>query len=492
MTSTLFYLFLSLWTSIYECKQFAFISSEEISHLAPLLSIAEAALKAGHQVTVYSALTTKKHFLKVIPEESFVSIGAGLTKEEKRKQDEQQFNSTIYEQLMRENPHLLQSQAHFDVLEKDASFQNADLCFVDWLVYRGVDACDKYNIPVVVSASGMHAVNQYADYWTSHNFLLGFSVSSSLSRTANFLLIQLFPIIYDFVMKGWHKKREEHGLKPLRYLDFFDKYVWLTYSYPPFGTTDPTSANYLRVGPMLPAYRESETLPSELDTWLTDGKPVLYVSMGTLVELEEDDILKFLKAFESLSDIRVLWSSRKEAHVISRQKPANVKVLSWVPQLAVIRHSNVFAMIGHGGIMGIIECLSSNLPMLLYPTTAEQNYNTKMIAQGGVGWIVDLDSLAVQIEHMVQNREQLQAAIVQFWSTSTKPGGASFAVKMFEHFGDFGTDHTLPRSGASIITRMNWDILFFLSLFLTVKLFVGYLCLTRCISRSRKEKIKSD
>lgn len=77
----------------------------------------------------------------------------------------------------------------------------------------------------------MHAVNQYADYWTSHNFLLGFSVSSSLSRTANFLLIQLFPIIYDFVMKGWHKKRLEQGLQPLRFLDFFDKYVWLTYRY---------------------------------------------------------------------------------------------------------------------------------------------------------------------------------------------------------------------------------------------------------------------
>merc|ERR1711963_190619 len=151
-------------------------------------------------------------------------------------------------------------------------------------------------------------------------------------------------------------------------------------------------------------------------------------------------------------------------------------------------------MIGHGGIMGIIECLSSRLPMLFYPTTAEQNYNSKMIEEGGVGWIVKIDELAQQIHFVMDNRQTLEEKIAQFWLKSTKPGGARYSVEMFQHFSNVGTDHMLPRHRSSILVRMNWDVLVsLLLLVVSMILCCSFLCksLFRCLITG-SSKLKTD
>merc|ERR1719361_1572939 len=126
----------------------------------------------------------------------------------------------------------------------------------------------------------MISPSQVSEFWTQNNFLLNFRVESVWSRAFNWFVLQVFPVVLGTVVCGpWNAHRARHGLQRLAGFDFFDRYPWLTYSFPPFGTNDPVASNFLRVGPMFPQYRLAEVLPSDLDLWLSEGAPVLYVSM---------------------------------------------------------------------------------------------------------------------------------------------------------------------------------------------------------------------
>ncbi|MCO5597810.1 hypothetical protein L7F22_051894 [Adiantum nelumboides] len=117
---------------------------------------------------------------------------------------------------------------------------------------------------------------------------------------------------------------------------------------------------------------------------------VLYISLGSIVSLEESTIAELAHGLEASGE-RFLWVIRRNMY----NSKASVEdilpkgfmertinrglVIAWAPQLAVLGHSSVGAFLTHCGWNSVLESLSNGLPMLGFPLMAEQITNLKLI-----------------------------------------------------------------------------------------------------------------
>ncbi|PSN55491.1 UDP-glucuronosyltransferase 1-3 [Blattella germanica] len=124
-------------------------------------------------------------------------------------------------------------------------------------------------------------------------------------------------------------------------------------------------------------------LPTDLKEFLDGAKDgAICFSLGSLVKMDTLPVEKreaFLQAFAELPQ-RVLW--KLETDVIPN-RPANVKVVRWLPQLDILRHPNVKAFVTHGGLMGTTEAVHSGVPMVAIPLFGDQMVNVASYVSEG-------------------------------------------------------------------------------------------------------------
>ncbi|WP_259015071.1 glycosyltransferase [Emticicia fluvialis] len=94
---------------------------------------------------------------------------------------------------------------------------------------------------------------------------------------------------------------------------------------------------------------------------------VIYVSFGTIGQSEIKHIATFLNSLFMIGKKYPQWFFMISLVGIRTSPPAleNVKILPFVPQLDFLKYAD--AMITHGGMGSIKECVQSGVPMLVYP-----------------------------------------------------------------------------------------------------------------------------
>ncbi|EZG43296.1 UDP-glucosyltransferase, partial [Gregarina niphandrodes] len=165
-----------------------------------------------------------------------------------------------------------------------------------------------------------------------------------------------------------------------------------------------------------------EESPASADTaeaWLNKQRPrsVIFVSMGSQFDLRAADLLELASALEEMN-VPVLWALRlpkqnnimvtalksedaqkmsedaqkmsEDAHKsgdIESWLPENyinrncgkIKIISWVDQVAVLKHKAVRVFLSHSGWNGTLEAMSSfEGPIVCLPLGAEQAMNAKI------------------------------------------------------------------------------------------------------------------
>ncbi|XP_054278673.1 UDP-glucosyltransferase 2-like [Macrosteles quadrilineatus] len=124
---------------------------------------------------------------------------------------------------------------------------------------------------------------------------------------------------------------------------------------------------------------------------------VLLVSFGSLVRVSSippSIINMFLEAFSKIPQTIIF---KYEENL--PQAPSNVVVQKWLPQREVIEHKNVKAVLTHGGLASIIECVHFGKPLVGIPFFADQTLNIKAVAKKGAGILLKLEDLtATKIE----------------------------------------------------------------------------------------------
>ncbi|KAL7748220.1 hypothetical protein RI367_006406 [Sorochytrium milnesiophthora] len=167
------------------------------------------------------------------------------------------------------------------------------------------------------------------------------------------------------------------------------------------------------------AVATSEPTPADLyatewlDTQHRQGRPVVYISHGSISQLTPTQTAEFSRALEYLSTRRncaFLWSLRppQQQHVaalphevfnggaltLTPSSRAPVLLMGWAPQRLILAHRATQAFVSHCGWNSAIEALSNGVPVIAWPMFAEQFINADMIASPDVGVAVSVPGTA--------------------------------------------------------------------------------------------------
>ncbi|XP_057453375.1 soyasapogenol B glucuronide galactosyltransferase-like [Lotus japonicus] len=128
-------------------------------------------------------------------------------------------------------------------------------------------------------------------------------------------------------------------------------------------------------------------------TWLNSktGGSVLYVSFGSMNNFPTSQLVEIAHALED-SGHDFIWVVRKskESEDVGdafleefeeRVKASNKGYLiwGWAPQLLILEHPAIGAVVTHCGWNTIMETVNAGLPMATWPLFAEQFYNEKLL-----------------------------------------------------------------------------------------------------------------
>lgn len=106
-------------------------------------------------------------------------------------------------------------------------------------------------------------------------------------------------------------------------------------------------------------------------------RPIIYISLGTIVNRAKAFYKKCIKAFEHENVTIVMSIGNKVKKENLGTIPNNFHIYPFVPQLEVLKSTNVF--ITHGGLNSVTEALYYGVPMLVIPFITDQPVNAKQI-----------------------------------------------------------------------------------------------------------------
>ncbi|KAH0949258.1 hypothetical protein HN011_000242 [Eciton burchellii] len=159
------------------------------------------------------------------------------------------------------------------------------------------------------------------------------------------------------------------------------------------------------IQPMTPAavqvggihIRDDDTpLSPKLKKWLDDSKEgFIYFTFGSMMMIETfpREILDiFYSSLAKIAPVRVLMKIPKPEK-LPPGLPENIYIFPWIPQLKVLKHSNIKAFITHGGLLGTIEAIACGVPMIGIPLFADQFNNVDAYVARNIAVRLDIHKI---------------------------------------------------------------------------------------------------
>ena len=291
----------------------------------------------------------------------------------------------------------------------DAEFKvfRPDVVYTDSVCFWGKLNAWKHNVPMVVSTSTF-AFNQLSSTY----------MKNSPRELADMILG--LPRITKELKKlepyGYHVR---NALSLVRSDNDTDSIVYTSRRFQPYAES--FSDHYAFVGPSV----FSKTEPAK-----QKDRPLIYISMGTVINDRPDFYGKCIEALKDLdSDIVISCGNAMNRGTLG-MLPENVKVYPYVDQLDVLSRADVF--ITHCGMNSVSESLYMAAPMILYPQTGEQQAVAKRTAEIGAGIMLTDDSengIRAAVQEVLGNSAYAAAAkecSLDFRSCSGTEGAAEF------------------------------------------------------------------
>jgi len=129
--------------------------------------------------------------------------------------------------------------------------------------------------------------------------------------------------------------------------------------------------------------------PASLDWAPKDGRPLIYVTFGTVAADFSRAKHIYRVALEALADlpVQVLLTTGDDAPSdLLEEVPTNIVVRRFVPQADVLPH--VRLLVCHGGSGTVLGGLAAGVPMVIAPLFADQPDNARCLASAGLAFSV--------------------------------------------------------------------------------------------------------
>ncbi|KEK25026.1 macrolide family glycosyltransferase [Bacillus gaemokensis] len=166
---------------------------------------------------------------------------------------------------------------------------------------------------------------------------------------------------------------------------------------------DQFNHNFKFVGPSIITRQEAIDFPFHK----LEGKDVIYLSMGTELNQQPELYNTCFHALEEFDGVVVI-SVGKETNVRKLTNiPSNFIVRPYVPQLEVLKYTNLF--ITHGGMNSVSEGLYYDTPLIVLPITNDQPFVAKRVQELNAGVILDYENvtsnvLRETVSHILNNQ----------------------------------------------------------------------------------------
>lgn len=171
--------------------------------------------------------------------------------------------------------------------------------------------------------------------------------------------------------------------------------------------------NIFFLGGMLDVERQEQKLDWEN---VAINRPIIYCAMGTRYSGESDKKIAFLimliEVFAKLPQYQVIISAGKYFQGFYTEIiPANIKVLSYAPQLDILAKSAL--MINHGGGNSLLECIHFGVPVLSYPCDGDQEGCGARVAYFKIGLVGQIgidthDDIKEKVETILEDETYRQ------------------------------------------------------------------------------------
>ena len=129
--------------------------------------------------------------------------------------------------------------------------------------------------------------------------------------------------------------------------------------------------------------------PASLDWAPKDGRPLIYVTFGTIAADFSRAKHIYRVAVEALADLPVhalLTTGDDAPSDLLEEVPPNIVVRRFVPQADVLPH--VRLLVCHGGSGTVLGGLAAGVPMVIAPLFADQPDNARCLASAGLAFSV--------------------------------------------------------------------------------------------------------
>ena len=382
-------------------RKAAFFCIPAHGHTNPILPVAAELVKRGSRVRFYSFDVVKEKIEATGAE--FVSCDAFLPALSEQEEAGLKRVSTT-EMTIQDIRITLGMDSFLD--EEFKTFQ-PDVVYSDSVCFWGKLNAWKHQVPLVVSTSTF-AFNQLSSQYMKNSPKELADMIFGLPKISKELK-KLEPYSY-------------HVKKPLSLIQSdnqTDSIVYTSRRFQPYAES--FSDHYAFVGPSV----FSNVVPDK-----KKERPLIYISMGTVINDRPDFYTKCIEALRDLkADVIISCGNAVDRDTFGTL-PANIQVFPYVDQLEVLSRADAF--ITHCGMNSVSESLYMAAPMVLYPQTGEQKAVARRVTELGAGTMLTDDSAkgirasVLEILNHAAYGEAAKACSEDFRSCSGAAGAAEF------------------------------------------------------------------
>lgn len=400
-------------------KKIAFFCIPAHGHTNPMLPVAAELVQRGNTVRFYSFDEFEEKIKATHAE--FVSCDRFLP--QLTAEEEAGLKNISTTEMTIQDIRITLSMDSF-LGEEFAAFQ-PDVVYTDSVCFWGKLNAWKHHVPMVVSVSTF-AFNQLSSQYMKN--------SPKEMADMIFGLPKISKELETLKPYGYHVK---NALSLVQNDNNTDSVVYTSKSFQPYAES--FSNHYAFVGPSV----FSKALPRK-----TKDRPLIYISMGTIINDRPDFYGKCIDALKDLHVDVIISCGQNMQQKIPGKLPDNIKAYPYVDQLDVLSKANAF--ITHCGMNSVSESLYMATPMILYPQTNEQCAVAKRVTDMKAGILLQKDSssdIRSAVEKILGNdsfAENAKKCSEDFRSCPGTAGAAEF-IENAPH----------PSEGRDIIEEMN-------------------------------------
>ena len=342
-----------------------------------------------------------------------------------------------------------------DFLDQEFKSFQPDVVYTDSVCFWGKLNAWKHHVPMVVSTSTF-AFNQMSSGYMKNSPKEMADMVFGLPRVSRELKT-LEP--YGFHVKSVFSLIQSDNNT--------DSIVYTSKKFQPY--SESFSDHYAFVGPSV----FSNVLPEK-----KKERPLIYISMGTVINDRPDFYSKCIDALKNLNADVIISCG----NAINREElgalPDHIQVYPCVNQLDVLARADAF--ITHCGMNSVSESLYMAAPMVLYPQTSEQFAVARRVTEIGAGIMLKDDSsegIRAAIQEILNNKVYGNAAAecsADFRACPSTAGAAEF-IENAPHSSN-GIDILSELNRATAKFHLLYWLFELLQLILQVSLLAGNMC----------------